>query len=267
MTASNNIVKITAKTALKGSWLNSIVATLVIVFSFFIGALSTSFLDFVFNGTVSAVFFICFSFLLLFPLLLGIVRYFWHLICGNVENPASVFYYFSEKQLFIKALSLLFHLFLKILPNALLIFIPVVFVWFITEGKLFSMLDMPLPVWTADLNYVYRILRPISLVVFFLMVIKYYLCPFLFVADDNMTVDEAIYMSKVISRKTLIDFIYLIFSFLGWYILSLFIFPMIYTLPYAIAVYCVHCRFAVADYNKHMKQIREENLPTYSVGI
>ena len=67
--------------------------------------------------------------------------------------------------------------------------------------------------------------------------------------------------------KTLIDFIYLIFCFLGWYLLSLFIFPMIYTLPYAITAYCVHCRFAVADYNKHTKRVHEENLPTYSVGI
>jgi len=267
LTANNNVVKITAKTALKGKWLNSIVAVLTIIFSFFIGVLSTSFLDYVFGGTVASIFFCLYALFLLFPLFMGALRYFWHLISGDVLNPVSVFYYFSEKVLFIKSLSFLFHLFLKFLPIALLIFLPVVFVWFIAEGKLFSVLDIPLPMWTADLNYVYKILRPVSAVVFSLIALKYYMSPFLLVADENMAIDEAIYMSKVISRKTLIDFIYLIFCFIGWYLLSLFIFPMIYTLPYALTAYCVHCRFAVADYNKHLKQSFEESLPTYSVGI
>ena len=82
--------------------------------------------------------------------------------------------------------------------------------------------------------------------------LRFYIAPILFVADENMDVSETLHMSTVISRKSSLDFIYLISSFIGWILISVLVIPLIFTLPYILTSYAVHVRFAIAEYNKHI---------------
>ena len=71
-------------------------------------------------------------------------------------------------------------------------------------------------------------------------------------------------MSTVISKKSGIDFVYLLFSFLGWMFLSLLVIPLIFTLPYMITSYAVHVRFAVAEYNRYIEEREKKNYNIFS---
>ena len=54
-----------------------------------------------------------------------------------------------------------------------------------------------------------------------ILMLRYYAAPILSVADEEMDASEAIHMSCVIYKRTMLDFIYLFFSFAGWLLLSL----------------------------------------------
>ena len=106
-------------------------------------------------------------------------------------------------------------------------------------------------------NWKYYFAAPVVIILIAIM-LKYYLAPFLFVADEDMDVMEAIHKSTVLTRATAVDFLILVLSFLGWILLSVLVMPLIFTLPYMVMSYVVHSRFAVANYNKVVKEFKKE---------
>jgi len=97
-------------------------------------------------------------------------------------------------------------------------------------------------------------LKSVAVAVLVAIMFKYYLAPFLVVADEEMDVYEALHKSTVLSRATVMDFIILILSFLGWIILSVTVIPLIFIIPYFMVSYLVHSRFSVANYNNVVKE-------------
>ena len=97
--------------------------------------------------------------------------------------------------------------------------------------------------------------------------LKYYLAPFLIVADENMEVGEAIHMSSTVSKNVMLDIIYLFLSFLGWIALSVLIIPLVFTMPYMLTSLSFHVRFAIAEYNKRVEKINQSDIPTFAAGI
>jgi uncharacterized membrane protein len=59
----------------------------------------------------------------------------------------------------------------------------------------------------------------------------------------------------MISKHSSGAFASLILSFFGWFLLSLFGIPLVYTLPYFLISYVVHCRFAIVNYNLNLEQV------------
>ncbi len=262
----SNSVKSVAKTVLKGNWINAIVTGLVLFLSFFTGymifSLSASLLPFAF----ATLFLILFMVFLISPLTLGVVRNFWHLINLKPENPIYCFYYFSSKKLYLRAVKLIFALTIRMIGHGLILFLPTIIFHIVSGEYLYNFLDIPIPLWTTNFEYIAVFLRTMSIVLLFFVMTKYYAAPVLTVSNDEMDIEEAIYMSKIISKGSLLEFIYLIFSFIGWIYISLFYFPLLFTLPYMLAAFLVYTRFAIEDYNKRISDLEEEN-SSYSEGV
>ncbi len=248
MTTGTRAVKTTAKTALKNKT-GAIFASCAVILCVFVCILSASMLSFAFSGLPSGILLMLLSFFLIFPLFIGLLRYFWRMIFGVDDNPISVFYYLSAKKLYFKVLRLIVLLFLRLLCLVVVFYLPTFVVWLLSQGFVYEMLDASIPLWSTNFDSVLVFMQSISSVLVFIFMLKYYITPVLFVADDSIDVHEAIHMSTVISKKTLLDFISLIFSFLGWILLSVLVIPLIFTLPYAVTSYAVHVRFAIAEYN------------------
>lgn len=266
MVVGSNAVKLKAKEALKGNWINAIITALVISLAFFGGYIVFSLLSSILPLAFSGLYLVLFVIFLLTPLVLGVIRNFWYLSYFKAIHPIHCFYYFSDKKLYSRALKLIGTLIAKIIGHSVIIFLPTIVFEIVSSEHLYKLLDIPIPLWTTNFEYIAVFLRTMSIVFLFFVMMKYYSAPILVVSNDEMDIEEAIYMSKIISKGSLLEFIYLFFSFLGWIVSSFFYFPFLFTLPFMLTAYAIHTNFAIEDYNQRISELEEAN-SSYSVGV
>lgn len=267
MTAASSAIKKTAKNSLKANLVKAILVSVIVIFCYLINNNIASLFYLIGGDALATAIFLILNILMLSPVFFGALRYFWRLLCGVADSPLSVFYYFNSKENYKKLLKIVFYLGIRAVILLLILHIPYFIVSLISNIKIYEFLDITTPLWTANLSNILAFLKSIAIIGTVFFMLKYYLAPMLFVADENMDVNEALHMSEVVSKNTLFDFIYLTFSMLGWIILSLLFIPLIYTIPLFIMVYFTHCSYAVAEYNEHIKKINNENFPTFMAGI
>ncbi len=265
MLAPSSVIKKTAKTALSGNFLKSAAVSCIAVFTYFIGIIIASMLSLVGGDAATIVFLILFTVFVFSPIAIGCLCYFRRLLWGQNDSALIVFRYFSSKDEYKRALRLTIILTLKLLAAALALFFPSLVVRALSSEWFYSVFDLPVPVWTSSLWTLNSILTTLASLLLCFVMLKYYISVFLFVGDDNMHPAEAVNMSAIISRRTGADFFGLVCSFIGWILLSLFVAPLIFTVPYFLMSYCVHCRFAVTAYNREVDKFNLKDTPHYRV--
>jgi len=196
---------------------------------------------------------VCVIFMLC-PLGLGILRLYWRFMWDTDDDIVTVFHYFSEKAVYIRTVKFVCALFLKLFYTGFLLLLPSFITEFFSTDRVYGWIGISMPSWATNLYLVSVFLRSAAIVLLVVLSIKYYLAPFFFIANEEMDVFEAIHRSTVISKATSMDFVLLVFSFLGWIILSVTVMPLPFTLPYFAVSYLVHSRFATAGYNKVVEE-------------
>ncbi len=262
MLAPSSVIKSTAKTALSGRFYRCIIASTVFVFAVLLGLYSAQLIGFVspISYTADAVF-IVFSVFLFAPLFLGLIRFFRRLVWEENDHPVSVFYYFSSADLYARAMLLVFFLGIRLGFTALVLFLPSLVVDIFSGSGIYDMLSLPMPLWISSLRVISVCLKAVAGVIMFFVAMKWYMAPFLYVADENMDALEAIHMASTISRGTMLDFFLLIISCIHLILISFLMLPIVFTLGYFIAIYVVHCRYAVAHYNKVVDFVNQGTQP------
>ncbi len=267
MTTSISGVKSQAKKSLGGNWLIAIFSALTVLVSFLI----IDNIAWVFSivlGNVAASFILALlTVLLCGPLALGVLRLFWRMHSGLTETPATVFYYFSSIKRYHKAIKLCFMLSIRLLMFAVAFYIPAIILYVISSPELYDFLKLPIPMWSQHLVHLVDFFSSIGAVLVIASMLRFYLSPILIIVDDEMDIDEALHMSAVISKASLTDFIFLLFSLILWIILSFFFIPLIFTLPYFIMNYVVHSEVAIKDYNEKIQKLIDDNLPSFVAGV
>lgn len=267
MAAGTKAVKKTAITTFKSNAIPCTIAGLILVFSYFCCILTSTLFSFVNLGFLDLLFKYVLIFLLIFPLLMGLLRYNWRIIFNMKDDCISVFHYFSDKKLYFKCLKLEIILILKAFSRSIVFFLPALFVKLFSQKFFYDLFNLRMPVWAGNLGPVFNGLLTFGFVLLIFMMLKYYLTPMLLVADESIEIEEAIHMSNIISKKSVIDFIFLCGSFLLWYFASFLIFPLVFTLPYMVLSYLYHCRFAVAEYNSDIKILNNRENQFFTEGI
>ena len=265
MSVPSYAVKQTAKTALSGKYTQSAIASSVFVFSILAMNITGSMIYTSVGEIAFYIFMVLMGIFVGFPLFLGLLYFFRRLLWGNCDSVVVVFKYFSSSVLYKRAMHLSLILALRLGASALVAFTPSIIVTLLTSERFYSFLGIGLPLWTSNLWVVNSFLQVLGLAVWLLINIRYYISGFLFVVDENMDAAEAVNMSAIISRRTAGDFFWLAVSFIGWAALSLLIAPLIFTIPYFICAYGVHCRYAIAAYNKNV-DIMTNNATPYFEG-
>ena len=259
MATASTIVKKTAKAVLKDNWTEAIVLGSVVVFANIIFYIAVSLFSMVVPGVVTVLITAAAEILLIFPLTFGGIRSFWLLMCDQKNVLPEVFYYFSSGESYFKAIKLFTSLLSKMFFMGILLIIPSIIADALSSAKVYEFFQLSAPAWTSNISVVSVFLKTAAGVIILVLMLKYYLAPFLLIADEQMDVQEAIHKSTVLSKATGMDFIFLFFSFLGWIFLSLFLIPLIVTVPYFIVSYMVHSRFSVANYNKVVNRLGTNN--------
>lgn len=267
MTTSISGVKLQAKKSLAGNWLIAIFSALTVLVSFLIIDNISWVFSIVLGNVVASFILILSTILLCGPLSLGVLRLFWRMHGGLIETPATVFYYFSSIKRFHKAIKLCFMLSIRLLMVAAVFYLPAIILYIISSPELYDFLKQPIPMWSQHLVNLVDFFSSIGAVLVVASMLRFYLSPILIIADDEMDIDEALHMSAVISKASLTDFIFLLFSLILWIILSFLFIPLIFTLPYFIMNYIVHSKVAIKDYNEKIQKLIDENLPSFVAGV
>ena len=264
--ASTAAVKKTAKTALKGKYLRSIICgmtvicaeiTAVIIFEITAGII----------GMIPAfILLAALNIFIVLPLFMGAMYFFRRLVWGADDNVILTFEPFSSREKYKRTLGFVLLYIGKLIEYAVPLFLPSVASQILSSASFYDLIDTSMPVWASNLWVLTAFLRIIGAVVLFFAMLKFYLAPFIFVSNDEISVFEAMKISSVISKRTSSEFIFLIFSFVLYIIISLFLMPLPFVLPLFIAAYIVHSRFAVAQYNKAVDELNN-SAPYFAAGI
>lgn len=248
----NKVVKITAKTALRDRKTEAAIVSLLGIFA----VLLLSILSSVFSVSsdkaftvITVVFSILFSVFAVAPLFLGIVRYFWRMTDGAKDGLSSVFFYFGSKKGYIRALKLIFVVGWRVLTAAVVCMLPYAVVSAISGSELYRILGYEVPLWVPNFALIRSFLYILGISAAILYVARYYLAPILVVMDEDMLLLEAVHISSMVSKKSVGSFISLLLSLIVWIVLTALLIPAVYTLPFVLACYVIHCRFAIINYN------------------
>lgn len=266
MVISATAVKHTAKNAMRGNYLKTILASMPMLLAVILCSYSISVVYFFTNGFVARILQFFVSAFLVFPLFCGTVRFFSRLIRDADDMPLDVFYCFGSGKLFFKAVLLQLMIVLRTALPVIAICLPAALVKVFSSGEIYEKIGMPIPQFVSSLEVVVYILTAVAAVLVAAVLFRYYMAVFLIASDESMTVSEAVYMSRVISRKSGGDFLGLLFSLVLYIIATLSLILAPFSLPLLFAAYCVHCRFAVSQYNVTVRRFNEETIPTFVEG-
>lgn len=261
MTISSTVIKKTAKTALTNEWVRSIAASVLFLSANLILFLSMGQIGTVFpeQGVFLTVQFLL-SFFLGFPLFMGVLGFFWRILWGQTDRLTVCFRFFADRRQYFRVLKTALFVLLNCVKIGIIAFAPAIILDIFSGETVYTLLGMDKPMWISNLWMVSRILKAAALVIVVLISVRYYAVPFFLLADEEMEPLEVLYFSRKISAETWTEFIWLIFSFAPVLLLSLFVVPMIFTLPYLLTSYLVHCRFATAQYNRGQKGKAENTM-------
>ena len=258
---SSSIVKNTVKSALKGKRVPATLASLTVVFAYYIVYMLTTSLASVMNDAfkiIATVFFALALIFLVLPLLLGAIRYFWRLTGGADDNPATVFYYFASLFAYRRAVKLILLVIFRLVCVTFVCMLPYFIVNILSDTWLYHLLGTEMPLWVAGMDLLKSFLQVSGICVAVVVSLRYYLVPAIAVMDEDLLLLEAVHISVMVSRRSASAFCGLVASLVGWILLSFFVIPTVYTVPLFIGCYVVHSRFALVNYNLSLDYYEKE---------
>ncbi len=269
MAVSSKVVKKTAISALKDRFAPcAMVAAIFVMMSLCCVMLAEFFTITVSMQIVYPILLVLLGVFLVWPLFFGMLRYFWCVYNDRESNPVTVFHYFSSRASYGRLMGIILRFLLRAIGFALLIIVPGHIVQMLSQPEIYDTLKIAMPQFIPNLWFLADTLTFLCYLLWIKTMLRWYLVPFYFIADEEMDPDEIIHTSLKISKSTRFEFIGLFFSLIHWVIASVFAIPLIFTVPYFVMVYLVHGRFVTARYNRELSEKEEwENTPTFSVGI
>lgn len=246
------VVKNSARAALRGRWPEAIAVSCTGLFSLLIMFFLCSVVPVYTDKNLAyatAGFTFVFSVLVISPLFLGIVRYFWRLTDGAGDDISAAFYYFGAKKRYFRALKLTFVVGWRVVAACAVCMLPYLVANTLSGTWFYQLLDQEIPLWAANLVLIESFLYIVGVICAILYISRYYLVAVIAAMDEELLLLEAVHISCMVSRRSGSAFISLLVSLLGWMLLTVFMLPALYTLPLMLACYVIHCRYAMANYN------------------
>lgn len=196
-------------------------------------------------------------FLVLAPLSLGLMRWFFLLGDGRVEPTVAIFEYFLSSTMFWRVLWLQVCLFFKRLMWSITFLAgPVTLIYFADiwrqkgDTDLESVLSLGL--------MLSGILLLVLLGAFLLIwLMRYNLAEYALINSSELTAKESIHRSVQLSRGRLTELLVFELSLLGWRILEFLILPRLFTLPYRYTVKGLYAHY-LFEMAKHDADTMEE---------
>lgn len=265
-------VKPNAKIALKNKWVEAILVFLclatvciaeyctVLLFSSLFGAtaiyslfLPSEFLELatlpnIALGIVKAALLLTVT----MPFGMGVFRWYFRMPDEKNDSLSGIFYYYSSAKRFKRALTSGGILLLSLFLIGAVSMIPFYISSALSSAKFYQFLGINMPAY-AHLSVFTTVFRVLGAAIYFLLAIRLIWYLPMCVVFENKTPKELLRATFAIFKFFMGHTVSLAFSFFGWYLLSLLVIPMIYTVPYFITSCCTFFRYAINNYNIYFK--------------
>ncbi len=264
MLVPSPVIKRAAKDALKPRLMPAVIASCVLIFTFYILSFICSFIS-VFAGDIA--FLIADAALSVFvfsPLALGLLNLLNRIVKEQDDSVLLIFKYFSSLKAYKRVLHFIWLMTLKLITSVAVLFFPCFIIFLLSSEALYKFLNISIPVWTSILAGLNSFIIILTFFALAFVMLKYYLSAFIFVSNDDIEPAEAINMSTIISKRTGGEFFGLTLSFIPWLLLSVLVAPLVFTLPYFFTSYAVHCHYAIAAYNQDVERFSAGYAPSFS---
>ncbi len=256
------VIKKEAKKSLKDKWapsmgigviLLSVLAVHIILFEIF-ATVAINFTNDIMSAYLPLVLLILISPFFAAPLLYGALRWFWY--TSNGANPPinEVFCFFSKGSEYLKAVSLSFRIFLRIIGIIFICFLPSLIVLIISNPTTYELLNFEVPYWASYIWFLSGVLNIFGIIMSFVLLIRYLAAPILMINDADLSPDDALNLSVIISKNAEGKTSAFLFSFIVWIVLSFLALPLIFTAPVLLMGYAVFSRHLIDFYNTNIAQ-------------
>jgi hypothetical protein len=264
---SSPIVKSTVKASFEGRSISVCVAALIPLCAYYSVIALFSEFSYLMSGLLAIipiVMMVLSIIFIVYPILLGAIRFFWRITDGAKDEPESVFYYFESSSRYKRAVKSSLWLAFKCFVAFFTAMLPYILITLLSNAWVYQFLGTEIPLWVAKLELVRSFLQMAGIFAGITVISRYYLFPALVVMDDGMLLLEAMHISVMISRRSVAAFLSLVVSLFGWILLSVLVVPMLYTAPLFLGCYVVHCRYAVVNYNLSLEFYAKDK---YTIGF
>ncbi len=183
-----------------------------------------------------------FTLVVMLPLLLGVMRWFWFVTSGSDPNVGDVFFYFSSGKLFRKALGLSVSIFLRLVLGACLCFLPYALISVLTNNEFYNLIGIPMPPQMTSLYSLAPILELLGFFLLLLWISGYAMFYTALFSEPELSARNTMKLTVKLSKKQRMRFVGFVFSFFGWIALSLLFLPLLYFLSFFMASLSVYGR-------------------------
>lgn len=242
MKAENMVKEQARKTLKNGNWCSAVVTFFVLLsvlcFSIIISELIYIFQpdeNIVFSNMFIMILFLVFEILFvaamvfLSPVYTGALRYY-EMLANNKEADISQVFYYLTKDRYFPALSFNIALIGRYIAYGIISFIPAL-ICGIAAGILSNIYPGSIAAAVMIILSVFILIT--CLVLFYAVTRKYFAASYLFVDDDlNICGRDCIRASKILMKNNTAKPVKLFVSFIPWFLLCFFVFPLIYVFPY-----------------------------------
>lgn len=255
-------IKIAAKNSLRHRWPEAIAVTLVFLSTALLNVVMQSALMTIFKvdnvwspfsptdvpihnivaGNCITIFSAVFSLSVMFPLIYGVMRWFWLVTGGSDPSISEIFHYFSSAAVFGKAVLVSVGIFWRLVVGAVISFLPYVLLNIVTLPDFYNRLGITMPTWMDSLTTLIPILEVLGFLLLMLWVSLYAMFYTVMFNNPSQSAHSIIRSSVKITRNRRMRFVVFVFSFLGWFFLNLTVLPLIFTVPYFMASLAVYGR-------------------------
>lgn len=210
------------------------------------------------------------TFLLVTPLIVGMIQWYWQLTENKPQGIGDIFSWFGSARQYGKSLWLMFSLFIRLLPWLLaLLFAPACLMLYgisiFSEQSTLRLAVSAMVVGFGELWFIG------GCFVMLLFLSRYFLAPFLFSEDSARKVGECIRESVRITKKCRGEIYRFLLSFIGWLLLMLVfmdsalyflaVLPALYVVPYFLASCAVYAKYLIySDRAKENPPARQETI-------
>ncbi len=187
------------------------------------------------------------SLLLVTPLSLGAIRWYYSLVHGQKLPLSEIFYFFESGKAYGRAICYEFLVGIRTFLWSILFFIVPGGIFGISIYFLSGTEELPRSTSAIASTGIFLavILAILAMIFYAACINRYTLTPYLLSEDPELSVRQAIKTSIKYTRGYRFSLVWFGFSYFGWLLLCVFVFPMLYVQPYYSTGFAMYARFII----------------------